>query len=111
LPKDDRSYLLGHDADMTDRYSLAKIDGLRERMERFVSHPEHSGSGQSRALPTVRRGRHASITTTLRIYAHVLPTHGQAAARRLSGVLYGVRDQSVINPKGEGVETITKSGD
>ena len=54
---------------------------------------------------------HKDITTTLRIYAHVLPTHGQAAARRLSGVLYGVRDQSVINPKGEGVETPTKSGD
>jgi len=54
---------------------------------------------------------HKDITTTLRIYAHVLPTHGQAAALRLSGVLYGVRDQSVINPKGEGVETPTKSGD
>ena len=29
-------------------------------------------------------------------------THGEATARRLSGVLYGVRDQSVINQRVRG---------
>ena len=54
---------------------------------------------------------HQDITTTLRTYAHVLPTHGPAAARRLSGVLYGVRDQSVINAGGEEAETPIESGE
>ena len=44
---------------------------------------DRPGTGPRRQRPVGP----ASITTTLRIYAHVLPTHGQAAARRLSGVL------------------------
>ena len=36
------------------------------------------------------------------VHLRARPTHGEATARRLSGVLYGVRDQSVINQRVRG---------
>jgi integrase len=59
-----------------------KVHGFRH-----TSAMRLSAAGEPVHVVAARLG-HAKVTTTLEIYAHALPAHGQAAARTLGGLLY-----------------------
>lgn len=62
---------------------LIKFHGLRHTSATLLL-----AAGEAPHVVAARLG-HANVMTTLEVYAHALPGHGQRAAERSEGLLYG----------------------